>query len=142
MSIYLITGKSGSGKTTIACALAEMGFSVVHGDEQLVTRGSSAWEWDKQKFLKLTKSNKPVYVCGGADNDDQFFEYFKKIYVLEAHESTLIRRLAARDLLPKLPNMNYPSVKSTDRDPTKNVKVVRINADKSTRAVVYDILHS
>lgn len=91
MNNYHIDGASGSGKTTVCEELIKRGYNAVDADETVAffgnphtgepmdTKGEN-WVWKKEitKNFLNDESNKPLFVCGGAMNSDDFKKYFKK----------------------------------------------------------------
>ena len=122
MPAYLISGLSGSGKSTIGRELSTRGYSVVHTDEDKtlsafynrktgrkvstydVIHGKSDWfaehdwNWDSERLKAIMGEHEgPVFFCGGANNDYLFYPLFAKCFVLLVDDETLTRRLRARD---------------------------------------------
>lgn len=128
MSAYLITGLPGSGKTAIGCELQAMGYTVIHADEEIVDP-RAGWNWDPGKLNRRLVRTPPVFVCGGADNQADFFERFRKVFVLQVPEAVMQRRLASRGTGPK----------ELKRQPL-SVTTTPIDASKPVRAVVHEIL--
>jgi len=118
MPAVLITGSSGSGKTTIAAELARRGeLSIdVDSDPTLARWVDQAgqvvrdevgfdfdwlarhqWEWDPIRLEEIMtaadRAGQTLYVCGIAGNEADFFDRFSHIILLEIDEPTLLRRL-------------------------------------------------
>ena len=118
MAYYLITSRSGAGKTTICQELLHRGYPAVDGDrapglagwfervsEQPVTMDYSqpvidpdvyAWNWDAAVLAGILANRETLYVCGSADNSVDFFDRFDKVFVLTLEPATQRQRLAAR----------------------------------------------
>lgn len=104
MGAYLITGRSGSGKTTICKELVRQDYHCFDGDqiEGLASwvnpkTGSpvivdpklpinpvkEAWNWDASTLSKLLNSQKgDFFLCGSAHNQIDFHHLFNKVFVL------------------------------------------------------------
>lgn len=123
MPSYLISGLSGSGKSTIGRELSARGYPVIHTDEEKtlsafynrksgkkvstydVIHGKSDWfakhdwNWDGERLKAIIAEHgdRPVFFCGGANNDYLFYPLFARCFVLLADDETLTRRLRARN---------------------------------------------
>lgn len=119
MPSYLITGKPASGKSTIGRELAARGFRVIFTDRlwgywgDLETElpldfpgaGRTAfdwyekngWLWDQNRMQDyLQPSSEVAFFCGGADNEEKFYSFFDRVFVLYADPETLRSRLQER----------------------------------------------
>ena len=110
MNNYLIEGLSGTGKTSVCKELQKRGYKAVEADNVFGLYGDPKtgqptkeksqlnWIWDKDKFnAELNNKNKEtVFVCGGAMNQNDFTQYFKKIFTLYVDDDTLKERLLNR----------------------------------------------
>ncbi len=123
MSAYLISGPSGSGKSTVGRVLQQRGFRVIETDfedglsgwydnatSQKVTElppqpypkewvAKHGWFWDKNRMNELigSVSTAPVFFCGGAHNEKDFYGSFEKRFGLYVNKDTLITRLQSRE---------------------------------------------
>ncbi len=106
---YLIEGVSGTGKTTVCEELKKRGYNAIDADEELAYYGDpktgeptekspSNWIWKKDKTHEILsgESKKPVFICGGAMNQNEFTHHFKKTFVLSIDDETLKHRLLNR----------------------------------------------
>lgn len=118
MTAVLITGGSGSGKTTVAAGLARRGKSSIDADAdpllarfvdgvgRIVRRPAAPdwewltrhrWEWDPLRLEELLiaadHADQRLYVCGNASNETDFFHHFDHVILLEIDEPTMLRRL-------------------------------------------------
>jgi broad-specificity NMP kinase len=99
----LITGRSGTGKSTICRELQRQGYTSIDTDHvdglsgwfdtktrQLVQvdygkpidRLAIHWNWDKTIFNGLLATSDDLFLCGSADNQFDFHSLFDKIFVL------------------------------------------------------------
>ena len=123
MSAVQITGCSGAGKTTIAAVLARRGLAAIDADDDpLLARSVDAagnvveeaeepeepdfawlsqhsWAWNPARLDELIRATAPatLYVCGGADNQQEVAGRFTQVFLLEIDEPTMLGRLASRD---------------------------------------------
>lgn len=120
MKKYLVTGASGAGKTTLAEALKQRGYYAVDADSvsglakwgdsrtgksvdyQLPESGEwdpdIGWIWDKPQFDKLLSQtpHDQIFLCGGARNQHNFYQFFDKIFFLSLDNKTTEERLIKR----------------------------------------------
>jgi thymidylate kinase len=108
--MFLIDGLSGTGKTTVQEELVRRGFHAVDADAAFGFYGDPKtgqtaeahqlnWIWDSNKLKALAKATKEenVYICGGAMNQNDFSNIFKKQFTLKIDDETLKRRIFTRD---------------------------------------------
>jgi gluconate kinase len=120
MSAVQIAGCSGAGKSAIAAVLARRGLVSIDADVDpllarfvdaagtVVTEVPSApdldwlarhgWAWDSARLDELIRAAGPatLYVCGGADNQEEVADRFSRVFLLEIDEPTMLARLDAR----------------------------------------------
>jgi gluconate kinase len=120
MSAVQIAGCSGAGKSTIAAVLARRGLVSIDADDDrllarfvdpagaMVAEGPAApdlvwlarhsWAWDPARLDELIRAAAPatLYVCGGADNEQELADRFTQVFLLEIDEPTMLARLDAR----------------------------------------------
>lgn len=123
MPAYLITGPNGSGKSTVGRALAVRGYTVIEMDSEpglsawinndtgdIVTEfpphpfsetwlADHSWVWVKDEFMKILQKNgnKPIFFCGGAYNQKDFYDLFAERFTLYLDDATTIQRLRLRE---------------------------------------------
>jgi adenylate kinase family enzyme len=116
MDRYLITGMTGTGKTTIAKELQNRGYPAHDTDR---VKGLSAWierttglprpkdfssaaDWvDRYDWLWngqllqefLNAQTQTVFFCGSSSNQENFYNLFTKVFLLEVDEKTLKHRI-------------------------------------------------
>jgi hypothetical protein len=120
MSAVQIAGCSGAGKSTIAAELARRGLVSVDADDDpvlarfvdlagavvaevpaapdLAWLARHGWAWDPARLDELIRAAEPatLYVCGGADNQQEVADRFTQVFLLEIDEPTMLARLDAR----------------------------------------------
>ena len=113
----LVTGVTGSGKSTTCKVLRKLGFSAwdletVAGLYELVDertgktipgsleqiRDGVDWRCNKAKLEDLIGSgtNKLTFYCGGMSNTEEVWDIFDKIVVLTVSDATTVKRLSVR----------------------------------------------
>jgi broad-specificity NMP kinase len=109
MKTYLIEGLSGAGKTTVCEELNKLGHRAVDADEVFAhfadpetgaysDEKTTHWIWDKEKFDNVVKGHReePLFVCGGATNQEDYKHHFDKIFTLHIDDKVLKQRLLTR----------------------------------------------
>ena len=119
MSAVQITGCSGAGKSTIAAVLARLGLASIDADaDPLLARSVDrsgavvedlaepdfawlarhSWAWNPARLDELIRASAPatLYVCGGADNEQELAGRFTQVFLLEIDEPTMLARINAR----------------------------------------------
>lgn len=123
MAAYLITGPNGSGKSTIGRALAARGYLVIEMDREPGLSGwidnlsgkkitefpphpfsqewmtAHSWIWFRDRFDEILETNadKPIFFCGGAYNQTDFYDSFAERFTLYLDDTTTIKRLQERE---------------------------------------------
>jgi adenylate kinase family enzyme len=123
MSLFFVTGISGSGKSTITHELRARGYEAYDTDDD----GFARWQNDKTgyihpkssvkkedrtaEFLKehswkvqrdqveelaLKAKDKPIFLCGVVGNTADFLDLFKAVFALTLDEATIKHRLTNR----------------------------------------------
>ena len=120
MSAVQIAGCSAAGKSAVAAVLASRGLvSIDADDDPLLARfvdyagavvaeepaapdlgwlARHSWAWDPARLDELIRAAAPatLYVCGGADNQQEVAGRFAQVFLLEIDEPTMLARLDAR----------------------------------------------
>jgi adenylate kinase family enzyme len=95
----LVTGMSGTGKSSALEELARRGFSTVETDEpgwtiELPEVGQ--W-WGEEKIARLLAEDGPtLYVSGTVPNQGRFYDRFDAVVLLSAPAEVLLERIATR----------------------------------------------
>jgi gluconate kinase len=120
MSAVQVAGCSGAGKSAVAAVLARRGLVAIHADDDpllarfvdpagaVVAEAPAApdfawlarhsWEWNGARLDELIRAAGPatLYVCGGADNQQELADRFTQVFLLEIDEPTMLARLDER----------------------------------------------
>lgn len=106
MARLLLTGMSGTGKSTVIEALARLGFDTVETDDSgwcLPAAGhDSEWLWDEQRMARLLDAprGKHLFVSGCRPNQGRFYDRFEHVVLLTAPIEVLLERVASRRTNP------------------------------------------
>ena len=99
MKRVLLTGVSGTGKSSIISALAARGYKAIDTDagwcEQL-PGGRQMWREDAIQELLTTEDADVMFVAGCEENQVRFHGQFDHIVLLSAPTETVMARLATR----------------------------------------------
>lgn len=107
MKRVLITGMSGTGKSSVIKALAARGFTAIDTDSdewcewQVGAEGEAAepdWIWRADRMAQLLRvpHSTALFVSGCKSNQGQFYPYFDQIVLLSAPSEIMLERIAAR----------------------------------------------
>lgn len=117
MSKYLITGRQGSGKTTVIKYLQKLGYTAYNTDDLPNTTklqnketgevvewpkgkvdwSKYAWNWQKQEIEKLLNSDEVVFIGAVVSNQQDFYTMFDKVFVITVSGDTLRNRLETHE---------------------------------------------
>jgi shikimate kinase len=102
MAKILVTGMSGTGKSTALRVLAERGHRTVDTDTDRWSRwvtlpdGSTDWIWREREMTDLLTGPGDVFVAGCKSNQGAFYPLFDHVVLLSAPAEVLLARIAAR----------------------------------------------
>ena len=99
MKRVLLTGMSGTGKSTVVRELVARGYRAVDTDDgfsEAQPDGRQLWREDAIEALLTTEDADVLFVAGCEENQVKFHPRFDHIVLLSAPLETLIERLAAR----------------------------------------------
>ncbi len=97
----LLTGMSGTGKSTALAELEKRGFRVVDTDEGGWSEwsdpdGGYVWREDRIAELLAREDGATLYVSGTVSNQGRFYPRFDAVVLLSAPAEVLLRRIATR----------------------------------------------
>ncbi len=101
MRRVLVTGMSGTGKSTALAELAKRGFQVVDTDDAPWSDWSDAeggylWREDLVEELLSRDGGATLYVSGTVSNQGRFYPRFDTVVLLSAPVEVLLRRIETR----------------------------------------------
>ena len=119
MSTFLITGRSGTGKSTLCQQLRKRGLQAFDSDKiaglaSWVERATGktatniaeaaaapehfAWKWNGKVLHQFLSENShgDLFLCGSADNQLEFHSLFDKVFVLTLEPEEQRRRIRTR----------------------------------------------
>jgi dephospho-CoA kinase len=101
----LLTGMSGTGKSTALVELGKRGFEVVDTDEPGWTRwseraGGYVWREDRIAALLARDDGPALYVSGTVSNQGRFYSCFDAVVLLSAPAEVLLSRIERRTTNP------------------------------------------
>jgi dephospho-CoA kinase len=103
MKRVLVTGMSGTGKSTVIKRLAELGYQAVDSDYGGLTvevdSGAGRerlWREERVQELLATDGADVLFISGTSRNQVQFYPQFDHIVLLSAPADVLVRRLSER----------------------------------------------
>ena len=106
MTRVLITGMSGTGKSSALAELGRRGYLVVDTDEPGWTQwvdspdapggGEYLWVEDRMRALLATDGGETLFVQGCVRNQGTFYDQFDAVVLLSAPAGVLLERIARR----------------------------------------------
>ncbi|MCO5214738.1 MAG: AAA family ATPase [Thermomicrobiales bacterium] len=106
MTRILITGISGTGKSTVGNILRQRGYAVIETDDpgwcvpedEDWSRPDHEWIWDESSVSELldTHTDQHVVIIGCRQNQGKFYSQIEQIVVLTVPIDVLQRRIAER----------------------------------------------
>jgi dephospho-CoA kinase len=106
VTTILITGMSGTGKSTVLGELAGRGYRVVDLDDdgwsaEVATPDGSGveqlWREDRLAGLLASDTDAPHFIAGCASNQGKFYDRFRAVVLLSVPVTVLRERIATRD---------------------------------------------
>lgn len=104
----LVTGMSGTGKSSAVAMLAARGHRVVDTDSDAWSHwvtlpdGSADWVWREDVMAALLTGHRhgTLFVAGCKSNQGRFYRWFEHVVLLSAPAEVLLTRIAARTSNP------------------------------------------
>jgi len=99
----LLTGMSGTGKSTVMTELAARGYKAVDTDDgdwhvwaDVAGEPDRVWREDRIRELLLSEDVDVLFVSGTASNQVEFYPWFDHVVLLSAPVPVIVERLARR----------------------------------------------
>ncbi len=101
MRKILLTGMSGTGKSSALVELEKRGFEVVDTDRGgwcIWSDGEDGYVWREDRIAELLgrEEGRTLYVSGTVSNQGRFYPRFDAVVLLHAPAEVLLRRIATR----------------------------------------------
>lgn len=100
MKRVLLTGMSGTGKSTVIQKLSELGYNAVDLDQpdwsEYNEEGDWIWREDRVRKLLAEFDGDILFVSGCATNQVEFRSMFDHVILLSAPQDVIIERLRSR----------------------------------------------
>jgi dephospho-CoA kinase len=101
LSAILVTGMSGTGKSSALAGLRKRGFEVVDTDEPGWTdwsdeEGGCVWREERIAEVLARTREVPLFVSGTVSNQGRFYPQFDAVVLLSAPLQVLLQRIATR----------------------------------------------
>ena len=99
MKRVLLTGMTGTGKSSVIRSLADLGYKAIDTDDgwcEQLPDGRQRWREDAIASLLATEDADVLFVAGCEENQVRFHPQFDHIILMSAPIQTLMQRLADR----------------------------------------------
>ncbi len=99
MKRVLLTGMSGTGKSTLTRALSARGYKAIDADDgwvEALPDGTQRWREDAIERLLGTEDAEVLFLAGCEENLVRFLPRFDHVVLLTAPRDELVRRLSTR----------------------------------------------
>jgi len=99
MKRVLLTGMSGTGKSSVIRALADLGYKAIDTDDgwcEQLPDGRQRWREDAIASLLATEDADVLFVAGCEENQVRFHPQFDHIILLSAPTQIMMQRLVDR----------------------------------------------
>lgn len=148
MTCVLLTGMSGTGKSTIILKLKDLGYKTIDMDYEDWSeyRSDGEWVWREDRISELLNKNNNglLFIAGCAINQTKFYSKFDIIILLSAPREILLERLQNRI---NNPYGKEPEEKTRILDDIKNIEPLlrkhashEIITDKPIDQIIQNVL--
>ena len=100
MKRILLTGMSGTGKSSLIQALRTLGYRAVDMDEPgwSIYSATGDWIWHEDRVAELLNepAEEVIFMCGCAENQGQFYPQLEHVILLSAPTEVLVERIQTR----------------------------------------------
>jgi dephospho-CoA kinase len=104
MTVVLVTGMSGTGKSAALAELERRGHRVVDTDYGGWTEGEPGaerlWDRDRMEALLDEHDEGALFISGTADNQGAFYQRFDAVVLLSAPAEVILERIDRRESNP------------------------------------------
>lgn len=160
----LVTGRSGSGKTTACNELQKMGFLAYDADRvdglsawvdtktnlpttvdysRPIDKRKVGWSWNKAVLRDFLSERDDLILCGSADNQLEFYPLFHKVIFLSLSAEEQVRRIKSRAEhdYGKAPGMSEQIVREQAqlRVQSEQLGAIIMNAHRDPKAIALAI---
>jgi dephospho-CoA kinase len=107
MARILVTGMSGTGKSSVLCELSRRGHQTVDTDSDAWSEYVSAedggrsqdWVWREDRVRRLLEGHRDglLYVSGCKSNQGKFYDCFEAVVLLSVPAETILERVMTRE---------------------------------------------